>query len=280
MAAPFVWWEVMSTNTDLRAKNALAAKASKQKASAAVTPQKFSLLWWVIWVTLGLALGFIVPSAASFTAVVDGRDATGQFVSTIIGGAVQGGILGFAQAFALRKTAAKLPMRRWIGITAIGALIAWIVGMIPGTYLKLDATTPAALIVLLAFALFAVVAMPSAQFVILRGTKLGKIGRVGRWIPITAVAWTVGIAWLLLAAPLVQDSADLMSLVGLYTVAGLLLALTISFITGLGMLWMLGGSANRQTSARTPRASRPAKTRSSTSTSTQTKTGSAVRRSS
>ena len=264
MAAPFDWWEAMSSNTQLRANNALAAKATKQKAQASRTPQKFSLLWWVIWVTLGLALGFIVPSVASFTAVVDGRDATGQFVSTIIGGAVQGGILGFAQAFALRKTAAALPMRRWIGITAIGALIAWIVGMIPGTYLKLDATAPAAIIVLVAFAFVAVVAMPSAQFVILRGTKLGKIGRVWRWVPITAVAWTAGIAWLLLAAPLVQDNAELMNLVGLYTVAGLLLALTVAFITGLGMRWMLGGSSARQKSARTartPRVARAASTR-------------------
>jgi hypothetical protein len=233
----------MSSSTALRAKNALAASVSKQKAKTLRAPQKFSLLWWVIWVTLGLAVGFIAPSVASFTAVVDGRDATGQFVSTIIGGTIQGGILGFAQAFALRKTAAALPMRRWIGITAIGALIAWVVGMIPGTYLKLDVGTPAAIIVLVAFAFVAVVAMPLAQFIILRGTKLSKVAHVWRWVPLTAVAWTVGIAWLLFASPLVQDNADLTNLVGLYTVAGLLMALTVAFITGLTMLWMLNGAA-------------------------------------
>ena len=241
--ALFVSWVTMPTNTELRTANAQAAQASKTKVAQSGKPQKFSFLWWVIWVTLGLALGFIAPSVATLVAVADGRDATGEFMFAVIGGAVQGGILGFAQAFALRKTAAVLPMRRWIGITASGALIAWIVGMIPGTYLNLNATTPAGVIVLLAFAVVAVVAMPVAQWFILRGTKLGKIGRVWRWIPITAVAWLAGIGWLLLAAPLVQDSTDLMHLIGLYTVAGSLMVLTIAAITGLGMRWMLGGAS-------------------------------------
>jgi hypothetical protein len=231
----------MPSSTDLRAANAAAARTSKQKLARSGQPQKFSLLWWVIWVTLGLALGFIFPSVATLWAVADGRDATGQFMFAVIGGAIQGGVLGFAQAFALRKTAAALPMRRWIGITASGALVAWIVGMIPGSYLNLDAGTPASIIVLVAFAVVAVVVMPLAQWFILRGTKLGKIGRVWRWIPITAIAWTIGIGWLLLAAPLVQDSTDLMHLIGLYTVAGFLMVLTIATITGLGMRWMLGG---------------------------------------
>jgi hypothetical protein len=258
--ALFASWAAMPTSAELRAANAQAATVSKKKAATARTPQKFSLLWWVIWVTLGLALGFIAPSAATLVAVADGRDATGEFMFAVIGGTIQGGILGFAQAFALRKTAAALPMRRWIGITASGALIAWIVGMVPGTYLNLTATTPASIIVLVAFAFVAVVVMPSAQFFILRGTKLGKIGRVWRWIPITAVAWTAGIAWLLLAAPLVQDGTDLVHLIGLYTVAGTLMVLTIAFITGLGMRWMLGGTSARSprknTSRRAPRAPR------------------------
>lgn len=245
----------MPANTELRAVNAKAAAASTTKLVKARQPQKFSLLWWVIWVTLGLALGFIFPSVATLWAVADGRDATGQFMFAVIGGAVQGGILGFAQAFALRKTAAALPMRRWIGITASGALIAWVVGMIPGTYLKLEATTTASIIVLVAFAFVAIVVMPLAQWLILRGTKLGKIGRVWRWIPVTALAWTAGIGWLLLAAPLVQDGTDLVHLISLYTVAGVLMVMTIAFITGLGMRWMLGGKA-LSTARRTARKSR------------------------
>jgi hypothetical protein len=228
----------------------MAAKSSAR----AKAPQKFSLLWWMAWVTLGLALGFIVPSVTSFVAVVDGRDATGQFIYTVLGGAAQGLILGFAQAFALRKTAASLPMFRWILITALGGLIAWIVGTVPGSFLNIEATSPAAIIVLVAFAFVAIVAMPSAQFFVLRGTKFGKIGRVWRWVPITAVAWTAGIAWLLLASTQVQDNEDLIHLVGLYTGAGLLMALTVALITGLGMRWMLNGSARKTRTARAPRA--------------------------
>lgn len=246
MAAPFVWWVTMSTNTVARARKALSTQKSKMSATTAArakAPQKFSLLWWVVWVTLGLALGFIFPSVATLWAVADGRDGTGQFVFAVIGGVIQGGILGFAQAFALRKTAATLPLGLWIGVTALGGLVAWVVGMIPGTYLKLVATTPAGIIVLVAFAIVVVTAMPVSQWFILRSTKLGKIGRVWRWIPVTALAWTAGIGWLLLAAPLVQDSTDLVHLIGLYTVAGFLMVLTIATITGLGMRWMLGGKA-------------------------------------
>ena len=254
MVAPFVWWVTMSTKTAARS-NAL---------------QKFSLLWWVIWVTLGLALGFIFPSVATLWAVADGRDGTGQFIFAVVGGAIEGGILGFAQAFALRKTAAALPLALWIGITALGGLVAWIVGMIPGTYLNLEATTSASIIVLVAFAIVAVVVMPVAQWLVLRGTKLGKIGRMWRWIPVTAVAWTAGIGWLLLAAPLVQDSTDLVHLIGLYTVAGFLMVLTIATITGLGMRWMLGGTVRSRKvlpagsrGSRGSRSSRAARTASS-----------------
>lgn len=253
MAALFVWSEAMSSNTVARTRKAvstqrskMAAKSSAKSSARANAPQKFSLMWWMAWVTLGLALGFIVPSATSFVAVVDGRDATGQFIFTVLGGAAQGLILGFAQAFALRKTAAALPMFRWILITALGGLIAWIVGTVPGSFLNIEASSPAAVIVLVAFAFVAVIAMPLVQFFVLRTTRFGKIGRVWRWVPITAVAWTAGIAWLLLASTQVQDNEDLIHLVGLYTVAGLLMALTVAFITGLGLRWMLNGSVKRR----------------------------------
>ena len=203
--------------------------------------KKFSLFWWVIWVTLGTALGFILPSVATLGAVADGRDASGQFVFAVIAGAIQGAILGFAQAFALRRTAAALPMLGWIIVTAVGAVLAWTFGMIPGSFMAIEPGTPAGIGTLLAFGIVAVAALPTAQWLILRRTKLGKIGRVWRWIPITAIAWTAGITWLLLAATLVQDSTDLIHLVGLYTVAGLLMVLTVSVITGLGMRWILGG---------------------------------------
>ena len=263
----------MSTNTVARTRKALSTQKSKMAATTAArakAPQKFSLLWWVIWVTLGLALGFIFPSVATLWAVADGRDGTGQFIFAVVGGAIEGGILGFAQAFALRKTAAALPLALWIGITALGGLVAWIVGMIPGTYLNLEATTSASIIVLVAFAIVAVVVMPVAQWLVLRGTKLGKIGRMWRWIPVTALAWTAGIGWLLLAAPLVQDSTDLVHLIGLYTVAGFLMALTIATITGLGMRWMLGGTVRSRKvlpagsrGSRGSRSSRAARTASS-----------------
>ena len=210
--------------------------------------KKFSLFWWVIWVSLGTALGFILPSIATLVSVADGRDATGQFVLAVIGGALQGAILGFAQAFALRRTVAALPMLGWILVTTVGAILAWSFGMIPGSFLALASGTPLGIAELIVFGLLAVLVLPTAQWFILRGTKLGKIGRVWRWIPITAVAWIAGIVWLLLASLLVQDSTDLVHLIALYTVAGLLMVLTVSFITGLGMRWMLGGAPVRKKS--------------------------------
>jgi hypothetical protein len=83
--------------------------------------------------------------------------------------------------------------------------------------------------------------LPLAQWFVLRGTGLARAGRVWRWIPVTAVAWSAGIAWLLLASPLVKNDTDLTHLIGLYTVAGFLAVITIATITGLGMRWMLGG---------------------------------------
>lgn len=53
----------------------------------------------------------------------------------VAAGAVEGAVLGTAQALVLRSYLPALELRAWVGRTALGAVIAWAIGMTPNTLL-------------------------------------------------------------------------------------------------------------------------------------------------
>ena len=57
------------------------------------------------------------------------------------------------------------------------------------------------------------------------------------------LAWSLGICWTLAPSPLVDASTPLLSLIGIYAVAGLLMATSVAVITGLCWLsWLRSGT--------------------------------------
>lgn len=84
---------------------------------------------WLAWVTVGETLGFLVPILTHLTASLFVPDFI--FPLLVGAGAVEGAVLGWAQAHVLRPRLPDLSGRRWIILTSLGAAAAWVIGMLP-----------------------------------------------------------------------------------------------------------------------------------------------------
>ncbi|MDF2745844.1 MAG: hypothetical protein K0S98_128 [Propionibacteriaceae bacterium] len=71
--------------------------------------------------------------------------------------------------------------------------------------------------------------IPTAQYLLLRSV----IHTAGRWIWVNVLAWSLGICWTFAPSPLINASTPLLSRIGIYAMAGLLMATTVAVITGL-----------------------------------------------
>ena len=81
--------------------------------------------------------------------------------------------------------------------------------------------------------------IPTAQYLLLRSV----IHTAGRWIWVNVLAWSLGICWTFAPSPLVNASTPILSLIGIYAMAGLLMATTVAVITGLCWLsWLRSGT--------------------------------------
>ena len=173
----------------------------------AETPHDWSL-WrrWVLANTAGEVVG-LGGTAALGAALILGLGMTAGVVAALAAAGVmifagtllEGVVVGTAQWLALRGTLPALPRRSWVGATALGAGVAWTLGMVPSTALSLgaeeradDVAEPRALVVyglavLMGLVLGPILGLP--QWRILRR----HLPRAGWWIAANAVAWAAGM---------------------------------------------------------------------------------------
>jgi hypothetical protein len=184
---------------------------------------------WVVATTLGEALGFMVPALAA-TVAFDLYPAF-TFVLMLGAGVVEGIVLGTAQAFVLRREFLGFSRGAWIGVTALGAGIAWFIGMLPSTFYltwsdwPLGVTIPLA--VVLGGALLASIGL--AQWTVLRR----HVARSRTWAPVNALAWAAGLGLLVgITTPLWREGQSTVLVVGIGVLGGLAMALTVAAVTG------------------------------------------------
>ena len=120
-------------------------------------------------------------------------------------GVGEGVIVGYAQWHVLRSYLEALTARAWIGATALGAFIAWVLGMLPSTIINLSATgasgPPPAMSDALMFGLAA--AMGAALGIILALPQWRVLRRhvthAVWWLPANALAWAAGMPLIFMA---------------------------------------------------------------------------------
>lgn len=150
-------------------------------------------------IAIGLAQAHAIPPATEILVV------TAAFLAV---GAYEGAIVGAAQWLVLRRVIPSLRAKEWIGATAVGAIVAWMLGRLPSALADWksvagDVGQPAPslpMVLLLSAAAGAALGLilGVAQWLVLRR----YVPRAGIWIGANALAWTGGMPLIFLAAGL------------------------------------------------------------------------------
>jgi hypothetical protein len=179
---------------------------------------------WILRVSLAEAAGFAVAATAGASLAFAGAPASVAYPVAVAAGAVEGLALGLGQYSAMRGS--RPPLAAWLGATAGGAAFAWALGMLPST-IGVDLASPATWVVLAVGAVVLVASIPVAQWLVLRGR-----GRdAAPWVPVTMGAWTIALLWTAAPSPFVDEDSPFALVLGLYVIAGLLMAVTVAAVT-------------------------------------------------
>lgn len=180
---------------------------------------------WIVRVGLGEAAGFAVAAAAGATLAATGAPAGIAYPVAVAAGAIEGLALATGQYSAMLG---ERPRRAaWLGATAAAAAFAWALGMLPST-LGVDLASPATWVVFAFGGVLLLASIPVAQWLVLRAA-----GRrdAGAWVPVTMGAWALAILWTAAPSPFIDETSPFTLVLGLYVVAGLLMAVTIAAVS-------------------------------------------------
>lgn len=212
------------------------------------------LTLWLRWVganavgeSVGLGFAFVVGLAA--TALMGGESgfiATLAFAALIIGlGTLEGVILGWMQQSAMHKWLPYISRSAWIGATALGACIAWCLGMIPSTFMDFAAeagsTPPPDISEFTIYALAAMMGMVLGpllgvpQWLVLRKWISGAWW----WIPANALAWMVGMPVVFAGASSFPEGAIGINMLLPVLVTLALAGAVVGAIHGMVLVWLV-----------------------------------------
>jgi hypothetical protein len=177
---------------------------------------------WIVIVTIAEALGFAVATAAAMVAILVVAPGVPGLVVTVLGGAVEGALLGTGQWLAMG--ARRPPAHRWILATVAGAVVAWTLGMLPST-LGIDVTIWWVLVLVALGGVALLASIPVAQWLALR--RAGT----ARWVPVNMASWAIAILWTFAPSPFIDEHSPIALVVTLYVIAGILMAFTIAALT-------------------------------------------------
>lgn len=171
----------------------------------------------------------------------------------LAGAVVEGVVVGLAQVSVLRRAIPGFAWPPWVIATSIGALVAWLLGMMPSTFFQAMAkgTEVAAsaapfdppLILQLGLA----VAMGAAlgpflgvpQWLVLRR----HLPRAGRWVLANSVAWAAGMPMIFLATGLIQPGWPNAAIFAAIAVGCLAAGLVVGAVHGIWLVRMLAEKA-------------------------------------
>jgi hypothetical protein len=185
-------------------------------------------------VTLGEAIGFMVPAVVGAGIAAASWRQLPILIAMVLAGAVEGAVLGAAQAQCLYRWRVLPLRRRWIAATSLGAAVAWSLGRLPSTLGDLNRGIGTVVLVGIG-GLILLSSLPLAQYFVIRD----HVRRAVLWIPINMVAWLLGITWTMVPSPWVDQSTPTGILILIYGIAGICMAATVALITGFGMIRLL-----------------------------------------
>ena len=192
---------------------------------------------WVACTIAGEAAGFTIAAALAATQDLSRMP---EFAILLGAGALEGALLGRGQAMAMSRL--QLPtaiLRLWPVATSVAAVVAWSIGLIPGSMHRMGWSSWSSWLLAAVLVLVLLASIPTAQFMLLRTA----LPTAGRWVRFNAVAWMLGLAWTFAPPALVTPNTPVVSEIGVYAIAGVLMATTVAIVTGLCWLsWLKRGN--------------------------------------
>lgn len=184
---------------------------------------------WAVATLVGETVGFLLVAVVAVFAF----ELYPMFTMSVmvLAGAVEGLILGAAQAQVLGREFFGFHRPAWVGATSLGAAAAWFIGMLPSSFHPLWkgwspwVTVPIG--VLLAAGLLASIGL--AQWTVLRH----HVARSRTWMPVNAAAWLLGLGVLAaITTPLWREGQSAVTVVLVAGVGGLAMASVVALVTG------------------------------------------------
>jgi hypothetical protein len=203
-------------------------------------------LWsrWVLanlmgeFVGLGVAgtLGAAVTLAFGSVAGISTRIM--MVLALIVAASVEGTAVGLAQWWVLRHYLPALTWRAWVLATMLGAIVAWMVGMVLGTAggaLFGSGESAAALVIGVALGPVVGALFGLFQWLALRRHVQNAIW----WVLANAVAWTAGMILIFVATGIVQENTPMVVVAATWAVSGILAGVVVAAIHGLILVRLL-----------------------------------------
>ena len=207
-----------------------------------------NLVFWLRWVlanALGEAVGLSAVLLVGFgvlgpqlAGLAGAWPAVLSLTSGVVLGIFEGIVLGAAQGIVLRSRLPGLALRRWIIATAIGAMVAWGLGMLPSTLMSADAggsqvaaEMPDWLTIVMAAGMGAVagIILALAQWAALRS----QTRRAGLWLPANSLAWLCGMPLVFLGMGSIPAGASVLQAVPIVVTATAAAGAVVGAVHGL-----------------------------------------------
>lgn len=192
---------------------------------------------------VGFGLGF--GTGAALVALFPPAEGVAGLGITIavaaVAGAIEGLTVGIAQWRVLRTVLARVTGRQWVGATVLGAVIAWIAGMMIGSNageVFADGGDPGVLMMVAAGASIGALAgvlLALPQWLVLRRAA----SSAALWIPAHALGWAVGIVISFVGVDLAGRATSMALSVGVIAASAVAMGAAAAAISGLALVRMV-----------------------------------------
>ena len=212
-------------------------------------------LWlrWVLANAISEALGLGATLLIGVFLLVQAEPAIGTLpaaaLGVLAGTAIEGSIVGTAQWLVLRGPLKRMQWRTWALMTALGACVAWSLGIIPflsstpdsgaasGEMSDLVVYTLAAGLGLAAGAI-----LGAPQWLALRH----HLPKAGWWVPANALAWMVGMVVVFVGTSFIPAEGITFSVAMVLLLFVVLAGALVGAVHGLGLIWLLHQRRQRE----------------------------------
>lgn len=180
---------------------------------------------WVTAMVVGELVGFVPPAVAGSALAAAGVGDGTLVAGLVVAGALEGAVLGAAQARVVRAELPGVRARDWVLATASAAALCWAAGM--GGAALIGAFGVTAAVPLVPVMVAAPLSMGGLQALVLRPHVHGS----GRWVWVTTGAWLVGVLLPVAALSLWPDDSPVVTRAAVALLAAVAMGATVALLS-------------------------------------------------